>query len=333
MKIGKQTYAFDNVYLSCGASIVGKKEGEGPLKDYFDIVLEDDMFGEKTFERAERKLFQRALEMAVIKADLTNEAIDAVIGGDLLNQIISSSFAAREMNIPFLGVYGACSTICESMLIGAFLLEGGNGTNILCGASSHFASAERQFRLPLEYGSQQTPTSQWTVTGAGCSLLSTNKSNIRLMHGTVGKIVDFGIKDANNMGAAMAPAAADTLKAFFDDTSTTPKDYDMLLTGDLGMLGKRLCAEMLAEEGYDVGEKYDDCGCLIFDKHENAPMGASGCGCCATVFNGKIVNALMTGEIKSVVVAATGAMLSPTSMCQGETIPGISYALHFGRVE
>ncbi len=208
MKKGRQTFIFENgVYLSNGAAIVGEKEGRGPLKDYFDVILQDDKWGEDSFEKAERKMFKQALETAKLKAGLNNDTVDLIIGGDLLNQIISASFAARDLMIPFLGVYGACSTICESILLASCLIDGGFAENALCAASSHFSSAERQYRFPLEYGSQPTPTSQWTVTGAGCSVISKRPSKIRVCAGTVGKIVDLGIKDANNMGAAMAPVS------------------------------------------------------------------------------------------------------------------------------
>ena len=205
MKIGRQTFKFNNVYLQAGASVVGKKEGEGPFKDYFDLVLTDDTWGEKSFEKAERKMFKEAMELAKNKANLTNDRIDMIFGGDLLNQIISSSFASREMDTVFFGLYGACSTFCESTLLASCLIDGGFANNVICGASSHFSTAERQYRFPLEYGSQPTPTSQWTVTGAGASVISDTPSNIKIVAGTAGKIIDLGIKDANNMGAAMAP--------------------------------------------------------------------------------------------------------------------------------
>lgn len=327
-----RTYSFTRgAYLKCGAAIGGKKEGEGPLKDYFDIILADDKWGEKSFEKAERKMFFESLQTAKIKAGLSDEDIDAVVGGDLLNQIISASFAVRGLDIPFFGVYGACSTICESILLSSCLVDGGFAKNILCAASSHFASAERQYRFPLEYGSQPSPTSQWTVTGAGCSVVTSEKSPVRIAGGTVGKIIDMGIKDANNMGAAMAPAAADTVSAFLRDTRTEPDDYDLILTGDLGKLGKELFIMLMKDEGYDVGNVYNDCGCMIFYPGQTAPMGASGCGCAATVFNGAVLSSMLSGKTKNVILAATGAMLSPVSSCQGENIPGISYALNFRR--
>lgn len=332
MKIGKQTFTFNNVYLKTGAAVVGEKEGKGPLKDYFDLTLDDDKWYEDSFEKAERKMFKEALELAKNKAHLKNEQVDMIFGGDLLNQIISASFASREMDIPFFGLYGACSTICESVLLASCMVEGGFANNVLCAASSHFSSAERQYRFPLEYGSQPTPTSQWTVTGAGCSVVSNEKSNIQISAGTVGKIIDLGIKDANNMGAAMAPAAADTINTFLKETNTNPTDYDLILTGDLGSFGKELMLQLMHEKGYDISPVYNDCGCMIFYPGQTAPMGASGCGCAATVFNGAVRQDMENNKVKSVLLAATGAMLSPVSSFQGESIPGISYALNFRRV-
>ena len=332
MRKGKQTYVFENgVYLLSGASIVGEKEGQGPLKNYFDVVLQEDSWGEDSFEKAERKMFRTALETAKLNAKLTNDDIDLVIGGDLLNQIISATFAARELQTAFLGVYGACSTICESILLASCLIDGGFANNVLCGASSHFSTAERQYRFPLEYGSQPTPTSQWTVTGAGSSLISSTPSDICVRAATAGKIIDLGIKDANNMGAAMAPAAADTICAFLRETETKPEDYDLIITGDLGSLGKELAIELIGQEGYDVSRVFSDCGCMMFYPGQTAPMGASGCGCAATVFNGAIRKDMLSGKLKNVLLAATGAMLSPTSAFQGENIPGISYAVNFTR--
>ena len=328
----KRTYFFNNgVYIKSGAAIVGEKEGKGPLKDYFDVILQDDKWGEESFEKAERKMFKEALETAKLSAGLTDDTVDLIVGGDLLNQIISASFASRELQVPFLGVYGACSTMCESMLIAACLVEGGFIENALCAASSHFSSAERQYRFPLEYGSQPTPTSQWTVTGAGCSVVSKDTSPIRLCSGTVGKIVDLGIKDANNMGAAMAPAAADSIATHFRETNSSPDDFDLILTGDLGKLGKEITIELLKEKGYDVSRVYNDCGCMIFYPGQTAPMGGSGCGCAATVFNGAVRKDMENGKLNNVLLAATGALLSTTSSFQGENIPGISYALNFKR--
>ncbi len=333
MRIGKQTFKFEKVYLKEGAAVVGEKEGRGPLKESFDKILQDDRFGEKSFEKAERKIFKEALMLAQKKAGLKNEDIDMILGGDLLNQIISASFASRDMNIPFFGLYGACSTICESILLASCMVDGGFAENALCAASSHFSSAERQYRFPLEYGCQPTPTSQWTVTGAGCSVVTSSPSQVKICAGTVGKIIDLGIKDASNMGAAMAPAAADTVYTFLKDTNTSPEDYDLILTGDLGSLGKELMIELMHRKGISISKVYNDCGCMIFYPGQTAPMGASGCGCAATVFNGTVLNELKSGKLKNVLLAATGALLSPISSFQGESIPGISYAVNFKGVE
>ena len=332
MKVGKQTFLFNNVYLQTGAAVVGTKEGQGPFKDYFDLTLKDDKWCEDSFEKAERKMFKEALELAKNNANLTNDQIDMIFGGDLLNQIISASFASREMDTVFFGLYGACSTICESILLGSCMIDGGFANTVLCAASSHFSTAERQYRFPLEYGSQQTPTSQWTVTGAGASLLSNVPSNIKVVAGTAGKIVDFGIKDANNMGAAMAPAAADTVSTFLKETNTQPNDYDLILTGDLGVLGKELMLKLMKDKGYDISNVYNDCGCMIFYPEQTAPMGASGCGCAATMLNGVVRKDMENNKVKNVLLAATGALLSPVSSFQGENIPGISYAVNFRRV-
>ncbi len=332
MKIGRQTFLFNNVYLRNGAAVVGEKEGHGPLKEYFDYILPNDKWNEESFEKAERKMFHEALETAKNKAGLKNDDIDMVLGGDLLNQIISASFGSMTMDIPFLGLYGACSTICEAILVASCMIEGGFAQNTLCCASSHFSSAERQYRFPLEYGSQPTPTSQWTVTGAGCSVISSQQSDIQIIAGTVGKIIDLGIKDANNMGAAMAPAAADTLTAFFKETNTNPKEYDLVLTGDLGAFGKELMLDLMKRNGFDISDVYNDCGCMIFYPEQTAPMGASGCGCAASVFNGCIRQDMIKGKVKNVILVATGALLSPISAFQGENIPAISYAVNFRRI-
>lgn len=328
MRQGKQTFVFENgVYVLAGASIAGKKEGQGPLGMGFDMVLEDDHWGEDSYEKAERRMFSQALDMAAQKAKLAAENIDLVIGGDLLNQIISASFAARDFSAPFFGIYGACSNMAQSLLLGSLLVNAGYCTNVLCATSSHFSSAERQYRFPLEFGNQRTPTAQWTVTGAGATLLSSVRGNISITSATVGKIIDMGIKDANNMGAAMAPAAADTLSAHFSDTGKTPADYDLIITGDLGLLGKELAIELLQKKGYDVSANMNDCGCMIFDQQQDVHMGGSGCGCSATVLNSHLLNGLRTGIYKKILFASTGALLSPTSSLQGESIPGICHAI------
>jgi len=293
-KIGKQTVRFDKPpSIIATASIVGPKEGEGPLAKYFDTILSDDIYGEKSYEKAECKIAKEAAYKAINKAGIQNEIVDFMLSGDLLNQIITSSFAARDLGIPFLGLYGACSTMSESMSLGAMLVDGGYADNVLCITSSHFSSAERQYRFPLELGSQRSPTAQWTVTGSGAAILSSSGDGPYITHVTVGKVVDLGIKDANNMGAAMAPAAADTIAQHFKDTGFEPKDYDLIATGDLGTLGMELADDLLMKQGYNTKEIYTDCGVLIYDiERQDAHAGGSGCGCSAVVFCGHFYDRL-----------------------------------------
>lgn len=323
-----RTFFFEEVYYSGGASVAGVKEGQGPLGKYFDKVLQEDKFGEESFEKAERKMFSTAINLAKTKCSEP----DMIIGGDLLNQIISASFACRDFDVPFFGVYGACSTICESMLLASCLISGNFAQNIYCCASSHFSTAERQYRFPINYGSQPTPTSQWTVTGAGCSVLSKTKTSICIPSGTVGRVIDLGIKDASNMGAAMAPAAADTICEHLKNTSTKPTDYDAIITGDLGVFGKDILIELMNKKGYDARKTINDCGCMMFYPQQTAPMGGSGCGCAACTLNGFLSSQLEQGKVKNILLVATGALLSPTSSFQGENIPGIAYAINLRRV-
>ena len=330
-KCGRQTVRIDNVKIKSAAAIVGEKDGSGPIAQYFDIVLPDNEWNEKTWEKTESKMQREAIRLAVQKSKLSLDDMDRVFSGDLLNQCIGAGFGLRGLEIPFYGIYGACSTMIEGISLASMLIDGGFAEHAAAATSSHFCTAERQYRTPLEYGGQRTPNSQWTVTGAGCSVVTSEKSPVRIAGGTVGKIVDMGIKDANKMGAAMAPAAADTVTAFLRDTQTEPDDYDLILTGDLGKLGKELFIMLMKDEGYDVGNVYNDCGCMIFYPEQTAPMGASGCGCAATVLNGAVLSSMLSGKTKNVILAATGAMLSPVSSCQGENIPGISYAINFRR--
>lgn len=326
---GKQTVKLQNPpSIISAACIVGPKEGKGPLRIYFDEIIEDAMWGEKSWEKAESKLVRETFAKIVQKANKTLEDIHYVIAGDLLNQCIAASFGLRESSIPFFGVFGACSTMAESMSLGAMLIDGGFADYTVCMTSSHFCSAERQFRYPLELGSQRAPTAQWTVTGAGGVLLSNTGTGPYITGITTGKIVDMGIKDANNMGAAMAPAAADTILAHFQDTAEDPASYDMIVTGDLGMVGKEICEEMLKDNGLDISKNYNDCGMLIFDrKKQDVHAGASGCGCAASVFSGYIYQKMLKGEMSKVLLVATGALLSPTSTQQGESIPSIAHAV------
>ena len=310
------------------ASIAGKKEGEGPLRHYFDILMEDAEWGEKTWEKTESKMQKSAVAHAVEKAGINLSDINYIFAGDLLNQCIGSSFGLRELEIPFLGVYGACSTMAETLGLAAMTVDGGFADCSAAVTSSHFCTAERQYRTPLEYGGQRTPTAQWTVTGAGALILSKSGGAPYVTHFTAGKIVDLGITDANNMGAAMAPAAADTLFAHFKDTGNRPEDYDLILSGDLGEVGRSILVDMMNDEGYDIAENYNDCGCMIFDgKKQDTHAGGSGCGCGASTLCGYVMNRMKAGELNRVLFMATGALLSPTSTLQGESIPSVAHAV------
>ena len=268
-KIGKQTVKFDTPpTILQTASIVGPKEADGPLASYFDQCLDDEFWGEKSWEKAESKIIKETVNMVIAKSGIPSEQIDYCFAGDLLNQCISSSFGLRELNIPFFGIFGACSTFVEALCMGSVFLEGGAGNYALCAASSHFCSAEKQFRFPLELGNQRPPSSQWTVTGSGAAIVAKNGMGPYITHITPGKIVDMGIKDANNMEAAMAPAALDTLLTHFKDTGRSPSYYDAILTGDLGYVGKEIVAEQIQTKGFNIKSNYNDCGVLIFDKEK-----------------------------------------------------------------
>lgn len=332
-RIGMQTIELSSRPALCGsAAFVGKKEGEGPLGNCFDYVAEDEMYGQESFELAEKQLYLDAIRKAIRKAGAKPSDVQFLLGGDLLNQIITASFSARELGIPFIGLYGACSTMAESLALGGMLLDGGHASQVVCAASSHFCTAERQYRYPLEFGAQRPPTAQWTVTGAGASLLSVKPASPVLAHVTrvcMGRVIDLGITDANNMGAAMAPAAADTLLSFFSDTGTTPEDYDLIVTGDLGQVGHDLLMQLMREQRMPLPqERYQDCGLLIYNREEqDVHAGGSGCGCGASVLNAYLLPQLQTGQLKRIVFMATGALMSLTSSQQGESIPGIAHAV------
>ena len=329
MRKGAQTLVFESkpVILS-HAAIGGKKEGEGPLAAYFDFLGKDAKLSQKTFEKAESKLQELALDTAKRKLGVSYEDIDVLFAGDLLNQCISSSFAARGTSIPFLGLYGACSTMGESLALAAMSIDGGFASRAAAMTSSHFCTAERQYRMPVPYGSQRTPTAQWTATAAGCCILSNEGRGPAVTHAAIGRIVDRGITDANNMGAAMAPAAYDTLRALFSDTRTSPADYDLIVTGDLGRLGHEVVADLFARDGVDMTKNYKDCGLLLYDlERQDMHMGGSGCGCSAAVLNGYLLRGMREGKWNRIVFAPTGALLSPTSTMQGESIPGVCHAV------
>lgn len=328
--IGRQTIALQNPpSILANACCVGAKEGEGPLRNSFDQISTDSFFGETTWEKAESKLFAQTLSLALKKAELDYSAVNYVFAGDLLNQCISTAFALRDTHIPFLGLYGACSTMAESLAMAALFIDGGFADITAAVTSSHFCSAERQFRFPLDYGGQRTPTAQWTVTGSGAALLQAGgTSGPFVTHVTPGRIVDAGIKDANNMGAAMAPAAFDTIRAHLNDLALTPTDYDLILTGDLGLVGSDILKDLFRQEGMDISSVHQDCGLLIFDlEKQDVHAGGSGCGCCASVLCGHILNGMRAGRWSKILVAATGALLSTTSSQQGESIPSISCAV------
>ena len=329
MRKGRQTVIFEKrPSIAETASTVGKKEGEGPLADQFDTVLEDDYYGEDTWEKAESKLQKKTAQRLMEKAGVAEQDVDFILAGDLLNQCVGTHYAVRDFDIPFLGLYGACSTMAESMMIASMLISGGMASSALCVTSSHFCSAEKQYRFPLEYGGQRTPTAQWTVTGAGAALLKDGGEPPYILGATVGKVIDMGINDVSNMGAAMAPAAHSTLSALFSETGTRPEDYDLILTGDLGHIGSDILLDMLDKDGYNIYPMHNDCGKMIFDaKKQDVHGGGSGCGCCGSVFCGHIFKELKKGNIKRMIVAATGALMNPTALLQGESIPAIAHAL------
>ncbi len=328
-KIGNQTVKFENPPRIIGTSTtVGPKEGQGPLNQYFDKVLNDDLFGEKSWELAESKMLRETVKSAIGKAEKKISDMEYMLSGDLLNQLMSASFAARDLAIPFFGLYGACSTMTESLSLGAMLIDGGYADNLVAVTSSHFSAAERQFRFPLELGNQRALTAQWTVTGSGAAILSRNGTGPKITHVTTGKVIDLGIKDANNMGAAMAPAAADTIVNHFQDTGLPTDYYDLIITGDLGVIGKDIAEDMIADKGYNISKKFNDCGLLIFDNEaQDTHAGGSGCGCSASVFCGYIYKEMMKKNINKVLLISTGALLSVTSSQQGQSIPGIAHAV------
>lgn len=332
-KLNRSTLAFSSPpSVHSYAAVVGQKEGEGPLRGCFDRIEEDEYFGEKTWENAESALFKETVETALRKGKLKYSDIDFLVSGDLLNQCTATGYAAREFSIPYLGLYGACSTMAESLFTASALVAGGSGYTVAA-TCSHFCSSEKQFRLPLEYGGQRPPTAQWTVTGSGAVVLEQDGSGPYITHVTAGTIVDPGIKDANNMGAAMAPAFCDTVIKHLSALDAKSGDYDMIYSGDLGHLGKKIAADLLLRDNIDISENYEDCGCLIFDaQKQDVHSGGSGCGCSAAVLSGYILPALRAGKMHRVLFIATGALLSPLMTMQGESIPSIAHAIEFRTV-
>lgn len=336
-KIGIQTVEIESrPRIISTYNIVGPKEGQGPLREYFDRILEDDLNGTKSFEKAETSLLYTAVSESIKKAKLKETDINYLLAGDLLNQLFSSSFAARDLNIPFIGLYGACSTMAESLSVGSMIMEGGFANYVVAATSSHFSSAERQYRLPLEMGSQRAPTTQWTVTGSGAMVLGRKGNFPCVTHVTIGKVKDYAITDVNNMGVAMVPAAVDTIKQHFMDTGRKPSDYDIIATGDLGRLGRQFTEELLLEYKYDMKGHYMDCGEQIFhSEKQGTNAGGSGCGCSAVVATGYLYKNMLMGKFKRILLVSTGALLSPTSSLQGESIPGIAHAvsIEFGVIK
>lgn len=324
----KRTFYFKNSPVISGVyTVAGPKESAGSIGEYIHEKLQDDMFGENTFEKAETKIMYTAIKNAIISSGKEVKDINCMIAGDLLSQIIASTFSARNFDFGFLGVYNACATFVESLILGATLIDGGYMKNIVCATCSHFSSAERQYRYPLELGCTRPPQSQWTVTGSGASVLSSFGFGPKITCATVGKIIDFGVVDTNNMGAAMAPACADTLLTHLSETGRKQNDYDLIITGDLGALGSRVFKDLVWEKGVDVEKQHVDCGELIYNIREDEYQGGSGAGCSAVVFNSYIYDKLIKRKLKRILLIATGALLSSVSSQQGESIPGIAHAV------
>lgn len=326
---GRQSFIFENPpVITSWASVAGKKETEGPLGSWFDITSSDSYWGQKTWEQGEQKMQRLAIDEVARKAGMNINHFGAVFSGDLLNQCIGSSISLRNTGIPHLGLYGACSTMAESLLVASMAVGGGFMDCAVAMTSSHFASSERQYRFPLAYGGQRTPTSQWTVTGAGAALVSSEGNGPKIKSCTIGTVVDLGIKDANNMGAAMAPAAFQTIKAHFSDMNVTAADFDLIVTGDLGQIGKEILISMSLKEGIPLGGKLTDCGTMVYDVlKQDVHAGGSGCGCSAITLCGYLLDQLQKKKYKRILFCGTGALLSPTSNQQGMPIAGVCHAV------
>lgn len=326
---GHQTWVFDSkpVIIS-SAAVGGAFEAEGALAEDFDILHEDIWLGQDSFEKAEKKLLEEACETAISKANMKKEDVQFFISGDLMNQIISSSFAARTLGMPYLGIFGACSSSMEGLALASLLVDSKSAEYVVAGASSHNVAAEKQFRYPTEYGGQKPPTAQWTVTGAGAALVAQEGDGPRVSCATIGKVVDMGISDPFNMGAAMAPAAVDTIEAHFRDLNIDPSYYDLIATGDLGSVGHSIAGDLLDKHGLKIlKHRFTDCGLLIYNKDQPVMAGGSGCGCSAVVTYGHLLKRMKKGELKRILIVATGALLSPLSYQQKESIPCIAHAV------
>jgi stage V sporulation protein AD len=327
-KRGEQSMMFSNPPVIASTAIIGgPMEGDGLLASYFDRVLDDNISGEASWERCESRMLEWVISAAVEKTQFSLTKIDYILAGDLLNQLMATHFAMRNVGRPFLGIYGACSTMAESLLLGAVLLDGGFGQSLVAAVSSHHDAAERQYRFPTELGVQRPKIAQWTVTGAGAAVIANRGDGPKLTAATVGKVIDPGIDDPNAMGPAMAPAAADTLWRHFNDTGRQPDYYDMIYTGDLGAVGKLLLEKLLAEKGVILAGRYEDCGCMIYRPDQDSHSGASGCASSALALCGRIFKQLLTGELRRILLVGTGSLHSPTSYQQKETIPCIAHAV------
>lgn len=328
-RVGRGCLAFERPPALLGrAAVGGKREAQGPLGADFDKTFGDTSLGMDTWEQAEAQLQKEAVALALARAGLGPADLDLIFAGDLLNQCISSTFGVMGYQVPFLGQYGACSTMAQALLLAALAVESGAARQAAAVTSSHFCSAERQFRLPLEYGGQRSPTAQWTATAAGCAVVGLS-GRVKVRGGLVGKIVDLGVKDPANMGAAMAPAAADSIARYLRDTGTAPGDYDGIFTGDLGAVGTALLYQLLAEEGVHLQRVHDDCGLLLYDRQrQDVHAGGSGCGCSAAVLCGHLLKRMEQGELGDILFCATGALMSPTSQQQGQSIPGVCHVVH-----
>lgn len=328
-RIGKQTVRLANSpCIAHFASVGGKLEGDGPLASSFDYLSDDSYFGVKSWESAESTMLKKCFDLVITKAGITAEALDYIFSGDLLNQCVGSEYAVKDSGVPLFGLYGACSTMAESLALGAMIVDGSFADKVCAMTSSHFCSAERQFRLPLTYGGQRTPTAQWTATAAGALIINNDGTGPFVTHVTTGRIVDAGICDAANMGSAMAPAALETILTHFADTGRDPGYYDLIVTGDLGIIGHQILLELSQSNGIDLSPNCTDCGILIYDREkQDVHAGGSGCGCSASVLAGYLLPKMRNGEIKKLLFAATGALMSPTTALQGESILGICHAV------
>lgn len=327
---GHQTWVFDSKpTIIASAAVGGPHEAQGPLADDFDLLHEDFWLGQDSFEKAEKKLQEQACETAIKKANMKKEDVQFLMAGDLINQTVPSSFAARTLGVPFLGLYGACSTSMEGLALASLLVDSKFAKNVLVCTSSHNAASEKQYRYPTEYGAQKPPTAQWTVTGSGAALVSDHGDGPKVTTATIGRVIDMGLTDPFNMGAAMAPAAVDTIESHFRDLNRDPSYYDVIATGDLGRVGHRIAGDLLKKHGLDIPEEiFTDCGILIYRKDQPVVLaGGSGCACAATTTFGHFLNRMRKGEIKKLLVIATGALLSPMSFQQKESIPSVAHAV------